>query len=73
MPIKPRSIMITQRGNLRGDCERKSELCWATLIIISRNCNNLRPSEVLDRLLWGDGIMTNSGRYTYTIEPPEGN
>jgi hypothetical protein len=62
--------MITQRGNLRGDRERTSELCWATLIVISRACNNLHPSEVLDHLLWGGEILTNGGRYTYSIEDP---
>jgi hypothetical protein len=70
MPIAPRSIMITQRGNLPGDRVRTAELCWARLIVISRACNNLRPSEVLDHLLWGGTVRTE--RFNYTIEPKEG-
>ena len=65
-----RSIQITQCCSVSNPDpypgERKADLCWRYICLIASATNNMKPSEVLDHLLWGGTVYTD--RYEYRIE-----
>jgi hypothetical protein len=64
--MQPRDIRIVQSSLVTGR-ERAADLCWSYLTMISdRTCGRLKPSEVLDRMLWGDAVLTD--HFSYRIE-----
>ena len=63
--MKPRSIKIIQTNRETGQV-RKAELCSRYLLLMSDFiCRKKTPGAILDALLWGDEIITNS--YTYRL------
>ena len=63
--MKPRSIKIIQTNRETGQV-RKAELCSRYLLLMSDFIGRKKtPGAILDALLWGDEIITNS--YTYRL------